>query len=126
MAKRFLGYSLVALALLLSVIFIRAYMHQPDIHATNGERSLVIDERKAIENLSRSIQFETISHPDYEKFDYDEFQRFLSWLEEEYFQIFKDLEKKYLGETLLLKWKGEDSSLDPILLTGHYLSLIHI
>ena len=120
MAKRFLGYSLVALALLLSVIFIRAYMHQPDIHATNGERSLVIDERKAIENLSRSIQFETISHPDYEKFDYDEFQRFLSWLEEEYFQIFKDLEKKYLGETLLLKWKGEDPSLDPILLTGHY------
>ena len=120
MAKRFLGYSLVALALLLSVIFIRAYMHQPDIHATNGERSLVIDERKAIENLSRSIQFETISHPDYDKFDYDEFQRFLSWLEEEYFQIFKDLEKKYLGETLLLKWKGEDPSLDPILLTGHY------
>ena len=120
MAKRFLGYSLVALALLLSVIFIRAYMHQPDIHATNGERSLVIDERKAIENLSSSIQFETISHPDYEKFDYDEFQRFLSWLEEEYFQIFKNLEKKYLGETLLLKWKGEDPSLDPILLTGHY------
>ena len=120
MAKRFLGYSLVALALLLSVLFIRAYMHQPDIHATNGERSLVIDERKAIENLSRSIQFETISHPDYEKFDYDEFQRFLSWLEEEYFQIFKNLEQKYLGETLLLKWKGEDPSLDPILLTGHY------
>ena len=120
MAKRFLGYSLVALALLLSVLFIRAYMHQPDIHATNGERALVIDERKAIENLSRSIQFETISHPDYDKFDYDEFQRFLSWLEEEYFQIFKNLEKKYLGETLLLKWKGEDPSLDPILLTGHY------
>ena len=120
MAKRFLGYSLVALALLLSVIFIRAYMHQPDIHATNGERALVIDERKAIENLSRSIQFETISHPDYDKFDYDEFQRFLSWLEEEYFQIFKNLEQKYLGETLLLKWKGEDPSLDPILLTGHY------
>ena len=120
MAKRFLGYSLVALSLLLSVLFIRAYTHQPDIHATNGERALVIDERKAIENLSRSIQFETISHPDYDKFDYDEFQRFLSWLEEEYFQIFKNLEKKYLGETLLLKWKGEDPSLDPILLTGHY------
>ena len=120
MVKRFFGYSLVALALLLFVILIRAYMHQPDIHETNTERALVLDERKAIENLSRSIQFETISHPDYEKFDYDEFQSFLSWLEEEYFHIFKNLEKKYLGETLLLKWKGKDSSLDPILLTGHY------
>jgi len=120
MAKRFLGYSLVALALLLSVILIRAYMHQPDIHEKNGERTLVLDERKAIDNLSRSIQFETISHPDYEKFDYDEFQRFLSWLEAEYFQIFKNLEKKYLGETLLLKWQGEASDLNPILLTGHY------
>ena len=120
MVKRFFGYSLVALALLLFVILIRAYIHQPDIPETNTERALVLDERKAIENLSRSIQFETISHPDYEKFDYDEFQRFLSWLEEEYFQVFKNLEKKYLGETLLLKWKGEDPSLDPILLTGHY------
>ncbi len=95
-------------------------MHQPDIQETNGEGALLLDEPKAIRNLSRSIQFQTISHPDYEKFDYEEFQRFLSWLETEYFQVFKNLEKRYLGKTLLLKWQGKATDLNPILLTGHY------
>jgi len=95
-------------------------LHQPDVYEFKAEAALVLDETKAIENLSKSIQFQTISHPDYEKFDYEEFQRFLSWLETEYFQVFKNLEKKYLGKTLLLKWQGEASDLNPILLTGHY------
>ena len=120
MIKRFSYYFFLALALLLAVIFIRAYLHQPDVYEFKAEAALVLDETKAIENLSKSIQFQTISHPDYEKFDYEEFQRFLSWLESEYFQVFKNLEKKYLGKTLLLKWQGEASDLNPILLTGHY------
>ena len=120
MIKRFSYYFLLALALLISVILIRAYLHQPDVYEFKAEAALVLDETKAIENLSKSIQFQTISHPDYEKFDYEEFQRFLSWLETEYFQVFKNLEKKYLGKTLLLKWQGEASDLNPILLTAHY------
>ena len=120
MIKRFSYYFLLALALLLSVILIRAYLHQPDVYEIKAEAALALNETKAIENLSKSIQFQTISHPDYDKFDYDEFQRFLSWLETEYFQVFKNLEKKYLGKTLLLKWQGEASDLNPILLTGHY------
>ena len=120
MIKRFSYYFLLVLALLLSVVLLRAYLHQPEIYEIKSERALLLDETKAIENLSRSIQFQTISHPDYEKFNYEEFQRFLSWLEKEYFQVFKNLEKKYLGKTLLLKWQGEASNLNPILLTGHY------
>ena len=118
--KRFISYSLATLLFLLALIFIRAYLHQPDVYEIKAERLLILDETKAIENLSRSIQFQTISHPNYEKFDYEEFQRFLSWLEREYVQVFKNLEKKYLGKTLLLKWQGEAADLNPILLTGHY------
>ena len=119
-AKRLFSYFLAAFMFLISVILIRAYLHQPDVYEIKAERALLLDEPKAIENLSKSIQFQTISHPDYEKFDYEEFQRFLSWLETEYFQVFKNLEKKYLGKTLLLKWQGEASDLNPILLTAHY------
>ena len=118
--KRFISYSLATLLFLLALIFIRAYLHQPDVYEIKAERLLILDETKAIENLSRSIQFQTISHANYEKFDYEEFQRFLSWLEREYVQVFKNLEKKYLGKTLLLKWQGEAADLNPILLTGHY------
>ena len=120
MATKILKYAFAIFLILVLVILLRAYLHQPDTYQTKISEPIIFDEAKSINNLSRSIQFETISHPDYEKFDYDEFQRFLSWLEKEYFQVFKNLDKKYLGETLLLKWQGEDPSLGPILLTGHY------
>ena len=120
MATKTLKYAFAIFLTLALIVLLRAYLHQPDAYQAKISEPIIFDEIKSINNLSRSIQFETVSHPNYEKFDYDEFQRFLAWLEEEYFQVFKNLEKKYLGETLLLKWKGEDSSLDPILLTGHY------
>ncbi len=120
MATKILKYVFAIFLILVLIVLLRAYLHQPDAYQAKISEPIIFDEAKSINNLSRSIQFETISHPDYEKFDYDEFQRFLAWLEEAYFQVFKNLEKQYLGETLLLKWKGEDSSLHPILLTGHY------
>ena len=95
-------------------------MHQPEIDEIKNNNPISFDHEWSIKNLSRSIQFKTISHPDYEKFDQAEFQSFLEWLEEEYRLIFEKLEKKYIGKSLLLKWEGEDLSLDPILLTGHY------
>ena len=107
MASKILKYAFGILLILVLIVLLRAYLHQPDHEQVEISEPIIFDESKSINNLSRSIQFETISHPDYEKFDYDEFQKFLSWLEEEYFQVFKNLEKKYLGETLLLKWKGE-------------------
>lgn len=105
----------------LCLILIRAYLHKPIVDQTvKSYEPTVLNEIKSLTNLSKSITFKTISHPDYEKFDYSEFNSFLKWLENEYALIFQNLEKKYFGKTLLLKWNGEDTSLNPILLTGHY------
>ena len=92
----------------------------PAVVKKNNHDHIFLDDEKSIENLSNSIKYKTISHPDYEKFNYYEFQKFLDWLEDEYSIIFKNLEKKYFGKTLLLKWNGENTSLNPILITGHY------
>ena len=105
----------------LCLILIRAYLHQPIVdQIVKSYEPTVLNETKSLTNLSKSITFKTISHPDYKKFDYSEFNSFLKWLENEYSLIFQNLEKKYFGKTLLLKWNGEDTSLNPILLTGHY------
>ena len=85
MATKILKYTFAIFLILVLIVLLRAYLHQPDAYQAKISEPIIFDEAKSINNLSRSIQFETISHPDYEKFDYDEFQRFLAWLEEEYF-----------------------------------------
>lgn len=113
--------NIVGLLLFLGVfLLLRAHLHQPEVLEINNQEPIIFDEAKSIENLSASIRFKTISHPDYEKFDYKEFEYFLAWLESNYALIFANLEKKYIEKSLLLKWHGTDPSLDPILLTGHY------
>lgn len=113
-------YLLALLIFFISFVLLKAYLHKPNISEIKNNNQIILDDLDAIKNLSEAIKFKTISHPDYEKFDYLEFQKFLNWLEIEYDLVFDYLEKKYLGKTLLLKWQGEDETLNPILLTGHY------
>ena len=113
-------YLLALLIFFISFLLLKAYLHKPNISEIKNNDQIILDDLTAIKNLSEAIKFKTISHPDYEKFDYLEFQKFLNWLEAEYDLVFNHLEKKYLGKTLLLKWQGEDETLNPILLTGHY------
>ena len=117
---KYLKYIFGVFSLFVFILLFRAYLHQPEIGELKNNKPISFDHERSIKSLSRSIQFKTISHPDYEKFDQAEFQGFLEWLEEEYRLIFEKLEKKYIGRSLLLKWEGEDLTLDPILLTGHY------
>ena len=120
MIKKLLTYALCGVLLLIFIILYKAYAHQPTFKEVINTHNIILDDSKSIQNLSKSITFKTVSHPNYEKFDYEEFEKFLSWLEEEYSLIFEKLEKKYIGKSLLLKWQGNNNNLNPILLTGHY------
>ena len=120
MIKKLLTYALCGVLLLILIILYKAYAHQPTFKEVSNTHNIILDDSKSIQNLSKSITFKTVSHPNYEKFDYEEFEKFLSWLEEEYSLIFEKLEKKYIGKSLLLKWQGNNNNLNPIFLTGHY------
>jgi carboxypeptidase PM20D1 len=120
MIKKLLIYVLCSILILILIILYKAYAHQPSLIEASGKAKIILDDSKPIQNLAKSITYKTISHPDYEKFNYEEFEKFLSWLEEEYSLIFEKLEKKYIGKSLLLKWQGNNNNLNPILLTGHY------
>jgi len=80
--------------------------------STDQER---IDEYS--EKLSKMIQYETVSvrnHPDPEKF-----RGFHKVLEELFPNVFEKLEKIEIDGNLMMKWKGTDSSLQPIILISH-------
>lgn len=67
--------------------------------------------------LSKMVQYETVSHvgnPEIEKF-----RGFHKVLEELFPTVFHNLEKIEIDGNLLMKWKGTDSSLDPIILISH-------
>ena len=59
-----------------------------------------VNEERMIRNVSRAIQFRTISNSDPSKTDWDEFDRFHAFLDEAYPLIAEHLEKKRSAEPI--------------------------
>jgi carboxypeptidase PM20D1 len=72
------------------------------------------------ENLSRAIQFKTISHYDSTQDDPEEFLGFIQFLEETYPLIHETLTKEVVSDySLLYTWQGSDPDAKPIVLMSH-------
>ena len=72
------------------------------------------------ENLSKAIQFKTISNRVTEKVDWNEFDKFHKFLEEAYPLVHSKLEKEIVPPAnLLYRWKGTKPELKPIALLAH-------
>jgi len=81
-------------------------------YSTDEERNAAYAEK-----LSRMIQCETVSYRGVE--DPEKFRGFHKVLEELFPLVFANLEKIDIDGNLLMKWKGKDSSLDPIIMISH-------
>ena len=68
--------------------------------------------------LSKLIKVETVSSRDNK--DITKFLEFHKVLEEVYPNVFGTMECEKFGASLLLKWKGTDSSLKPVMLMNHH------
>lgn len=80
-----------------------------------------INEDQAIKNLSASITYKTISYQERSKFDFAEFDSFISFLKDTYPLVHSKLELEMINKyALVYKWKGTDSTKQPIGLTSHY------
>lgn len=87
--------------------------------AKPGEILLHIE--KAIAHMSEAVTYQTISYQDRSKFNWDEFDRFILFLEENYPEVHAELELERINDyALVYKWQGVDSTKSPIGLTSHY------
>lgn len=78
------------------------------------------DVQRYRENLSKAIQFKTISNRITEKVDWNEFENFHKFLEEAYPLVHSKLEKEVVPPAnLLYRWKGSKPELKPIALLAH-------
>lgn len=114
-------YSMLAgLAAALAVVPVKAYFFKPE--KITGEK--LPDEKVNLDrfrkNLSDAIKIPTIASKDPAKTDWSNFDVFADFLRERYPLIHEKLELIDVGRgPLLYRWKGSDSSLDPIALLSH-------
>ncbi|MEN8700154.1 M20 family peptidase [Bacillus infantis] len=84
------------------------------------EASLEINEDQAVGHLSEAVTYKTVSYQDRSKFDWKEFDRFISFLEQSYPLVHEKLElEKINSYALVYRWKGNTGK-NPIGLTSHY------
>lgn len=79
-----------------------------------------INTQRYRENLSKAVQFKTISYRDSDKVNWEEFEKFHSFLDEAYPLVAKTLEKEIVPPAnLVYRWKGTKPELKPIALLAH-------
>ena len=118
--KRLIIAGIGAIGLLIAVVVVRTLMHQPPAATDTDRVEIELNERALAERLSQSIQFKTISFQSPELKDQSQFTGFIDWVHSSYPLVHSRLEYVQLNDTMLYRWPGSDSSLKPILVTGHY------
>lgn len=109
--------------LLAAVVLIRTLTYP--FHKNSNDRTTgVVDtdvSPLSIERFSGGIRIPTIGRENYEDVDFTEFDRFKQYLTEVYPEIYKVMDTMTVNKYgMLLRWKGTDSSSEPILFLSHY------
>ncbi len=79
-----------------------------------------IKEERAIERFQAMVRKKTVSAKD-GNFDKEEFRSFLPMLKEMYPDVFEKVEAQLINEFgILLRWKGKDEKLNPVVLMAHH------
>lgn len=122
MRKRKLAILIVGvlIAIFLSITLINTLMLKT-LQPVPKDSNPAINEERAVINLSNAIKFQTISYQDRKKFNFTEFDRFISFLEQAYPMVHDKLELEKINKyALVYKWKGTDQNKLPVGLTSHY------
>lgn len=109
---------LIIPVLFIVVIVIRTLKFKP-VMIPAMKKKHEIDEQHAIESLSSMLQFKTISNPDQNKVDNEEFVKFRDFLKSRYPQIHEVSTFSLFDRGMLLHIKGESHD-KPIVFMSHY------
>ena len=73
-------------------------------------------ESRIVDNLSKAIRYQTISHQNLNAIDYGAFLNFHQFLETTYPRVHSQLKKKIIADySLVYIWQGNDRALPPVL-----------
>lgn len=114
------------IALLVIFIFLAAFLLLSTLrfrdHSKNVELipPISVNETQIANHLSEAVQISSISKLDPTDADQRPFTEMHEWIERTYSRIASELEKTVInGYSVLFKWKGTDSTLNPVLFNAH-------
>jgi len=100
---------------LISVILFKTFSGKKQTQTIKHPREEIVNLERASKNLSDAIRFKTISGKNPE-----EFEKFISFLEDCYPLVHQELRREVVNDfSLLFHWAGTDPSLKPALLMAH-------
>ncbi|MFC7686850.1 M20 family peptidase [Ureibacillus sp. GCM10028918] len=80
-----------------------------------------LNEDGAVQRFSKALTFKTVSYQDRQKFDFNEFNRFIAFLRDSYPNVHEKLELEFINDYgLVYKWMGANPNEQPIGFTSHY------
>lgn len=121
MLKRTLSVILAFLLMVTAVIIVRGILVPDRQIAVKPAELLPVDQTHAAQNLSRALQFKTISYQDPAQFPAAEFDAFRAFLVEAFPKVHATLKREIInGHGMLYTWQGSDAGLQPILFLAHY------
>ena len=119
--KKILFALFLCIVVLCSVILIKTFSFTSRQIEAEPMESIKIDKQRAAQNLSRALQYRTISSQDPSKFDEAPFIAFHKFLAQAFPKTHGQLKKEVINKySLLYTWKGSDESLKPVILMAHF------
>jgi len=120
MIKKILSFLGIALFLLIAVILFKTFTAKRwPVRATHIDLQPLPD--SALRHLSQAVQIATISTSDTSSIDTAAFKAFDYFIDKAYPLIHQQLTKTKIDSfNYIFEWKGQNQSLAPIILMGHY------
>ncbi len=120
MKKFFLALLLVVIVIV-AILFVKtSSFKSKQIAPVDGKRKELPVDETAVKHLSDAIKINTVSQDDTAIVNQAAFDSFFAFLKTEYAPVFQNLEDTIINQrSLLLKWKGKNESVKPVILYAH-------
>ncbi|WP_234736458.1 M20 family peptidase [Tellurirhabdus bombi] len=119
--KRFLRLLLIALVLLAVILLVNTFRFKSKQLTDVQTAPAVPVNDSAINRLAEAIRIRTVSFTDYALTDTTQFDQFVQFLKRSFPLTHAQLKLETINQYgLLYEWKGQNTSLKPALLMGHY------
>lgn len=119
--KSFLQILLFLLIVITGVILVNTIFYRSAQLEVEPLTNNPVHRDNAIEKLSGAVGIPTVSFSDPAKLDSTAFENFITYVGEQFPNMHEELAFERISDfSLLYRWDGHDTTLAPIMLTGHY------
>ena len=118
--KKILSFFFMAIFIIIIILIINALTLKSKQIPKDNNTHKNIDIQGAVDRLSKSITYKTISYDDTSMIDYQSFLDFHTFLRSSFPKVFAQLEEEMVNNyTMVLKWEGKNPNLPPAIFMAH-------